>query len=119
MVKVRAGNVLLTDFFDLWIDTPGSTRNFHARIRPETEYGPVRKVSGFGTSGPPARRRWEARAVSRRHTVAVFSLPRSCLGSPGRARVAERTTYVYNQGRQRDWVPRTKTFTPWVYASRP
>jgi len=117
VVKVRAGNVLVTDYFDLWIDVPGSAKNFHARIRPETEYGPVRKVTGFERTGPAACRRWEARAVSSRHTVVLFSIPRRCLGNPGKARVATRSTYVYNQGRERDWVPSARTFTPWVRAS--
>lgn len=117
VVQVRAGNVLVNDFFDLWIDVPGPGDNFHARIRPEAEFGPVRAVTGFERAGSVACRRWEAGAVSGRHTVVVFSIPRTCLGDPTRVRIATRSTYVYNQGTQRDWVPAARAFTPWVSAS--
>ena len=116
-VRVRAGSVLHEDFFDLWIDTPKAGRNFYARIRPETEYGAVHLVRGWASTGPVACRRWEARSLEGRNEVVVFKIPRTCLGSPQRVRVSERSSYAFAARVVRDWVPAKRTFTAWVRAS--
>lgn len=121
IVRARVGNVLLQDRFDLWLDTPGgrTTPEYFARIRPETEYGPVRHVRGWETTGRAACTRWEARSLAGRDQTVTFNIPRSCLDNPKRVRVALRSVYQYNQGRSRDWVPAARTFTRWVNVSTP
>ena len=120
VVRARVGNVMLGDRFDLWLDTPAGTARpgYFAQIRPETEYGPVIEVAGWKTRGKASCSRWEARSVSGDDETVTLSIPRACLGNPGRIRVSLRSVYQFNQGVVRDWVPKYRTLTPWVRVSQ-
>lgn len=112
-VFVRAGTVEYGDTFDLWVDVPGAQRvpDYHAWILPEAGYGPVRHARSWTRDGRPACQRWNASLSAGPDQTAVFSIPRTCLGSPERVRVAVRADY--GDGNL-DWVPARRTLTDWV-----
>ena len=117
-VVLRAGTVDYGDQFSLWIDTPGtSNARYFARIYPEAGYGAVLAVDGWKTSGEPACQRWEARLVTGPNEKATFSIPRTCLGEPGKVRVATRADYERDGRTLRDWVRGKQEFGPWVAVS--
>ncbi|WP_126688332.1 hypothetical protein [Nocardioides ferulae] len=119
VVRVRAGEVDYGDRFNLWLDRPGDRRGvwYAASMIPDAGYEPVQRVRGWRTAGKDACARWEARLSAGPDQVALFSIPRTCLGEPGKVRVALRVTYSPGVDAYRDWVPDTKTFTDWVTAS--
>lgn len=119
VVRVRAGEVDHGDRFNLWLDRPGDRAGirYHAQMLPDAGYEAVQKVKGWRVRGTKACDRWEARLTAGPDQVAVFSIPRTCLGEPDRVRVAVRVTYDPSGEVYRDWVPETRTFTDWVAAS--
>ena len=117
-IVIRAGNVEYGDRFSVWIDTPGASNpRYYARVYPEAGYGAVLAVDGWSTTGDPACQRWEARLVTGENQKATFGIPRTCLGEPGRVRVATLAVYERDGRAVRDWVKGTKQFGPWVRVS--
>ena len=117
-IVVWAGMVDYGDRFDVWIDTPGATNSrYYASIYPEAGYDAVKAVEGWQTAGPAACSRWDAHLVSGADKKATFSIPRTCLGSPGKVRVATRAVYERDDQKVRDWTRSAKRFGPWVKVS--
>jgi hypothetical protein len=116
-VVARVGNVLYGDRFDLWVDTPGSRRNYNATVYPEAGYDAIQRVVGWRTRGQDGCLDWEARSLAGRDRTVLISIPRRCLGNPDRVRIGFRAIYAFNQGTVRDWVPAARTFSRWVEVS--
>lgn len=116
-VVARVGSVGYGDRFDLWIDTPGSRRNYNATVYPEAGYDAIQKVLGWRTRGEDGCLDWEARSSTGRDRTVLISIPRRCLGNPERVRIGFRAVYRFNQGTLRDWVPAARTFSRWVNVS--
>ena len=107
-------------YYKFWIDTnsgnPGP--EYKAELYPDSEVLHLSRVANFASSGIKFNcRRFEGYAETHHESYVVVIVPRSCIGTPPRVRVA--VVGYYNEDSDaaidlRDWAPGTERFYPWV-----
>lgn len=116
-VQVAPGRVLGGDSFTFWLDTQPKNAGPEYKIgvvANSDAFGLVR-VGGFGQRGTPvACDGLRATADQFAPERVAVSVPRSCLGKPGKVRVAVRARYHEDGPDVVDWAPAKRKFFGWV-----
>ena len=110
----------LGTYYHFWIDTnsgnPGP--EYRAEVYPNSDGIYLRRVGNFASSGVILRcRGLGAVADVFGEDYAKVIVPRSCIGTPSRVRVAVVGYYDENDDQRRDvtdWAPGEARFYPWV-----
>lgn len=107
-----------TTHYEFWLDTNSADPGPEYRVDayPNTEVLPLQKVANFDSPGIDrscAGLRVQADASDGDETpFAKIIVPRSCLGTPTRVRVA--VVGFYQTPTITDWAPGERRFYPWV-----
>lgn len=116
-VAVRPGRVGFEDYFTFWLDTrPNNVGpEYRVGVRPNSDDLGLSRVGAFGEQGRPVTCD-DLRATADHYAPSQVSIsvPRSCLGDPGKVRVAVRASYSDGDARVIDWAPARRTFFGWV-----
>jgi hypothetical protein len=107
-----------TSFYQFWLDTnpadPGA--EYRVDVFPNSEVLPLQKVTNFGSPGIDLKcdgLRVQADASDGDDTpYAKVTVPRSCMGTPSKVRVA--VVGVYTDPDIIDWAPGENRFYPYV-----
>jgi hypothetical protein len=116
-VAIRPGRVEFGDHFTFWLDTrpknPGP--EYKVGVLPNSDAFGMTRVGAFGQRGTPVPCD-DLRATADHFAPAwvSISVPRSCLGDPGKVRVAVKARYVDGDAGIVDWAPARRTFFGWV-----
>jgi hypothetical protein len=110
----------LGTFYRFWIDTDSTNPgpDYKAEVYPNSDGVFLMRVANFASSGIKVRcRGFRAIADVFGEDYAKIFVPRSCIDTPSRIRVAVVGYYDEDSDPDidlRDWAPGTKRFYPWV-----
>ena len=116
-VRAEVGQLGIEDFFTFWLDTRPSDAGpeYKVVVYPNSDGIQLRRLDDFGEAGTAVPcDRLRARADAFGPDVVSISVPRSCMGNPGRIRVSVRGRYVDDGHQVRDWAPAERSFFGWV-----
>ncbi len=118
-VKADVGPMAIGSYFTFWFDTAPKNAGpeYKVTLYPNSEIGerPVIRVGSFNDKGKGTT------CDGLRGTADVYGsefvtlkVPRSCLGTPAKVRVAVRGYYAVPGPNVIDWAPAYRTFSSWV-----
>lgn len=116
-VAAHVGDLNLLDATTFWLDTAGldAGPEYKVVVLPNTDGMALEVVDTFRDDGRRIRcRNLVARADAGGRDVVSISVPRLCMGGPGRVRVSVRTRFVSATPDIVDWAPRRQAFFGWV-----
>ena len=123
-IHVNDGGISIHAYYHFWIDTNATNPGpeYKATVQPVTYPGTARahlmRVANFASSGIKFRCEGLRTETDPGHQAYVkVIVPRRCIGTPPRVRVA--VVGHYNEDSDaaidlRDWAPGTRRFYPWV-----
>jgi hypothetical protein len=116
-IAARPGRVGLEDLFVYWLDTRprNAGPEYKVVVAPNSDDFGLLRVGAFGKRGRPvACEGLRARADHFTPEWISTSVPRSCLGNPGKVRVAVKARYTDGETSVVDWAPSKRRFFGWV-----
>lgn len=105
------------DYFTFWLDTRSSNAGpeYKVVVYPNSDGIGLQRVGSFGDGGTTVTcDGLRARADAFGPNEVAISVPRSCLGNPGKVRVAVHGRFVRGGTTYRDWAPKYRIFFGWV-----
>lgn len=117
-VAANVGPMEIGSYFTFWLDT--NARNagpeYKTEVYPNSDGLAVLRVGSFSDKGTAIRcDGFRASADVFGPEVVTIKVPRSCIGNPGRVRVAVRAYYEVPGPNVIDWGPARRQFFGWVY----
>jgi len=116
-VRAEIGQLGIEDFFTFWFDTASldAGPEYKVVVYPNSDGIQLRVLDEFGEKGRGVRcEGLRARADAFGPDEVSVSVPRSCMGYPGKVRVSLRGRYVDDGHQVRDWAPAERKFFDWV-----
>lgn len=116
-VAIRPGRVAGGDSFRFWLDTrpKNAGPEYKVEVVANSDNFGLLRVGAFGQQGTPVScAGLRATADQYAPDWVSISVPRSCLGNPGKVRVAVRGHYRYPGPDVVDWAPAKQKFFGWV-----
>lgn len=117
-VRAKVGQLTIFDFYTFWFDTASldAGPEYKVVVNPDSDgIQKLRVLDEFGEKGPAVRcDGLRARADTSGPAEVSASVPRYCLGDPGKVRVSLRGRYVNDGHQVTDWAPRERKFFSWV-----
>lgn len=118
-IKVRAdvGPFDIGDHATFWLDTDGGNRGpeYKAEVWPNSDGIQLLRVGRFASAGTAVDcDGFRATSDAFGPEEVTITVPRSCVGTPAKVRVAVRAFYEEEGPDVIDWGPATKKFFGWV-----
>lgn len=116
-VRAKVGQLTIFDFYTFWFDTASldAGPEYKVVVNPDSDGIQLRVLDEFGNKGRVVRcDGLRARADTSGPAEVSVSVPRSCLGDPGKVRVSLRGRYLNDGHQVTDWAPRERKFFGWV-----
>lgn len=116
-VTADVGPMDVGDYFTFWLDTDAgnSGPEYKAEVWPNSDGIQLLRVGSFSSAGTPVScGGFRASADVYGPEEVSITVPRSCIGGPGKVRVAVRAFYDVPGPDVIDWGPATKKFFGWV-----
>lgn len=116
-VRADVGQLTIFDFYTFWFDTAplDAGPEYKVVVNPDSDGLQLRVLDEFGEKGRVvACQGLRAHADTDGPAEVSVSVPRSCLGDPGKVRVSLRGRYVNDGHQVTDWAPAKRKFFRWV-----
>lgn len=113
VTTTRVGNLGIGDSFAFFVSTRGRNRGpeYVTRVEPNAQGPVLRRIQGWRDAGSGSRvrcRGLKARANAFGRDRVLVSVPRSCLRTPARVRIAVLARFEYPRRTVTDWAPRRR-----------